>query len=115
MSLFRRKTKIRVIQREHSRIDLSTWREQPDLVKRAYNVLNNPDFRMMLDVLDNAHPAHVVLADNAPIETRALWQARCEGYTLFSKLLESMGEMEKPQHTIEATFEPPEQEGNFEP
>jgi hypothetical protein len=66
----------------------------------------------MLDVLDHSHPVHIVLNGPVTLESRAIIQARCEGYTMCIADLENMGIYDQPKQALEATFDPPEEETN---
>lgn len=99
---------VRIAERDPCRLRLTEWRSSPDLTGQARRCLSDVHFRTMLDVLDREHPAGIVLPDNASIEMRAVWQARCEGYTMAIANIESMAIYNKPEEALEATFEPPE-------
>src|SRR5678815_2579098 len=99
-----------VVQRDPCRLRLHEWRSSPDLAIQARKLLSDPIMRTMLDVVDTEHPANMVLSDSTTIENRAVWQSRCEGYTMALANFESMGIYQKPKQELEATFEPPETE-----
>lgn len=108
-ALFGPKQKLQLIRRLSSRVRLDEWRATEDLVKSARRVLNDPEFQVMLDVLKNEHPHTFVRWDDAPIEMRAVMQARSEGYSLAIANLEAMGAFQKKQEPLEPTYEQPEQ------
>jgi hypothetical protein len=101
---------IRIIPRDPCRLRLEEFCNSPEMVAQANRCLRDPAFRQILDVLDREHPANIVLPDTSHLETRAIWQARCEGYTMAIANIEAMGTLKKEKINLEATFEPPEQE-----
>lgn len=107
--------KIRVMVRDQTRITLDEWRSRPDLIKIASRFLNDPMFRMMMDVLRTTHFQNSAMGIfGVSIEDRAAMQARCEGYTIALNNLEAMGDYQKPKQELEPTFEP-EEETETEP
>lgn len=98
-------TQVRVITRDRVKLRLHEWRSDPALTKAAGVILNNSDARLMLDVLNNEHPAHFVLAPGTSVDDRAVYQARCEGYTMALANLEAMAMHQEAQKELEPTFE----------
>jgi hypothetical protein len=101
--------RLQVVYRDCSRLTLEQWRSVPDLVKVGMKFMSDPLFRQMLDVCRNEHPIETVHID-ADMYTRAIHQARIEGYMLCLNNLESMGSIVKHEEPIESTFEPPEED-----
>ena len=111
MNLFNRKSpqKLQVIQRLSSRVKLDEWRSSADLVNAARKVLNDPNTQNMLDVLRNEHPANTMTFD-APLDQRAVLQARSEGYTMALANLEALGVFQQQHEEMEATYEQPQEQ-----
>jgi len=99
-----------VVPRDICRLRLAEWKSSTELVLQAKNCMNDVLFRRMIDVLENEHPASIVLMDNTSLETRAIWQARCEGYTMALANIDAMTVYNKPTESLEATFDPAEPE-----
>jgi len=106
---FRRQQRLQIIRRSQTTLRLHEWRSEKALVSSAMRIMRDPDFQMMLDVMENEHPgvAHV-LPDSADLATRAVHQARAEGYTMALANLVALGRFEKMIEPLEATFEPEE-------
>jgi len=105
---FRPERKIVVVRREETKLTLSEWQSDRDLVKLAAKVWANPDFRMMVSCLRNDSPANFVLPDDAlPTRSIAL-QRRGEGYLMAITNLEAMARFVQPAELLEPTFEPEE-------
>ena len=111
--LFRREhvvTKIQVVLRDRSQLTMREFRSQPDLVGRARNILDNPDLRLMLDVLRTESPANDVYSEQVPPEWRATVHARIEGYGLAIRNLEALGIFDAPAgEDPQPTYEKPEE------
>jgi hypothetical protein len=106
--LFRKpKTKVVLIHREACRLTIDEWRSDPSMTKVAYATLNSPECRAMFDVVKNCGPHNLALP-TVPIEERAIWQARIEGYQLCLNTIESLSTLNQPTEKIEPTYEPPE-------
>lgn len=106
-----RRILVQVVPRDPCRVSLLEWRTNPDLLRIATKFLRDPEFRMMLDVLDRENPASMsfTMSARASLKDRAVQQAKCEGYVMAIANLESMGTpWEPPQAPPEATFEPEE-------
>lgn len=102
------KPRIEVIRRESTSLRLEEWRSQSELVAMADMVWRNPDFRLMLQIAQNESPANfaVLVGD---MESRALHQARTEGYNLLMANLKAMRVPIDRTEQIETTYEPEEQ------
>lgn len=103
--LFRHPRQIQIIKRDPCRLTLEEWRSSPELVLQAQKYLNDPGFRIMLDVLDMENPIGISNFAHIPIEERAIMQARCEGYRMAISTLESMGKPTTRTERVVATFE----------
>lgn len=95
----------RIVERDISRLTLSEWRSNDALLKQAAKFLNDPQFRMMLDVLRNEHISNQVVSLDAKPEARSALLARIEGYSMALTNLEAMGTQEVQEEALEATFE----------
>lgn len=104
------KVEYRVIPRDIQRMKLDEWRQTPHCVNLAKKFLNDPEFRMLLDVVKNEHPGRYALSSESTLEERAIMQAKTEGFMLALNRLEATAEPFKLQPQIEATYEPPEDE-----
>lgn len=110
VSLFgKREVRVAVVRRDQCRLRLSEFRADPSMTKMAGGILNHPDFLMMVDVLRTESPINLELFPGTDMTTRALYQARCEGYILALNNLESLSRFEKPTEELTATFESPEE------
>lgn len=89
----------------NSRLRLDEYRSEPALVSAAQRVLNDPDLRLMLQVLQNEHPCWQVFVNSAEPHMRAANQSKGEGYTLSLSNLEAMGVPKKNAKPVEPTFE----------
>lgn len=105
LRLWRRQKQIQVVQRENTNLTLDEFRTDPNLVNTARKLWSHPDFRLLIDVMENSHPAFSVLPPNSHPEVRAAHQAKCEGYTMALANLEAMA-VEVNRTTIEPTFDP---------
>lgn len=94
-----------VAHRDPLKLRLHEWRADRALVSRGLQLINNPDFRLALDVLQNEHPANAILPDGCSLDIRAVFQARGEGYTLALANLEALAKFESVSEPLEATFE----------
>jgi hypothetical protein len=95
-----------VIRRDPTRITLDEWRSDLASVKLARKFLDDPEFRLMVDVLRTSHLVNYVMdMRGVAIEDRAAMQARGEGYTMCLINLEALGDFRKPKQEIEPTFE----------
>lgn len=98
------------VKRESNRLNLVEWRSSKELVGAAQRIYSDPDFRMMLQVMANEHPAYTVFAPDIRSDMRMAHQAKCEGYTLALANLESMTSLKKLVEMSQPTYEPEEKE-----
>ena len=56
------------------------WRRRDELVGASKTLLQNEHFQRMLDVLKNEAPHNFSFAGNVDLATRAMYQARIEGW-----------------------------------
>lgn len=104
---FRREpVKYRIERIKESRLQIRDWQNDQRLCSLAAKVLDDPNVRLMLSVMRNEHPCHYVLPADAPLDARAVQQARAEGYEMFLANLERMSVCTVPAESIEAAFEP---------
>ncbi len=103
----RKQRKVEVVRIESNSLRLNEWRTHSELISAANAVWNNSDFRLMLQVAQNESPANfaVLVGD---VETRALHQARTEGYNLMLANLKAMRIPADKQEELETTYEPEE-------
>ena len=99
---------IRIITRDRSDLTMEQWRGEPALVGKAISIIGSDDFMLMMDLLEREHPGNSVLSLDTPDYQRAIWQARCEGYTMALANLRALAIFRKPVEPLEATFEKPE-------
>lgn len=66
--------------------------------------MSSPIVRQMLQVIHNSHPAFQFMV-NGDTASRALQQARCEGYTMALADIESMGITAIGGEAVEAEFD----------
>jgi hypothetical protein len=99
--------RIEVIRRESTGLRLQEWRSQPELVAMADAVWKNADFRLMLQVVMNESPGNFAIL-SGDMETRAMHQARTEGYNLLLANLKAMCVLAEKAHELESTYEPEE-------
>lgn len=101
--------KLLLIRRISSRLRMSEWKSERDLVRAARKFLSDPEFLALVDVLRNESPINWITVRPMTIEDRAVTQARIEGYQLCINNLESLGMFEKPSEKLEPTFEQPDE------
>ena len=73
---------IRVEQRERQLLRLEEFQSDERQVNAFQKFTQHDYFKLMMDVLENEHPAKVVQSENMPLDSRIVLQARGEGYTL---------------------------------
>lgn len=95
---------IRIIQRQATKLRLSEWMADKALCSRADKILASPDVQLMVSVLHNEHPAFVVIDPGTSLQDRAVYQARCEGYTLALANLEALARHQKISELPESEF-----------
>lgn len=96
---------VKLIERSVFKLTLEEFRSDERLVNESKKVINNPHFQLMLQVLNNSHPAWNVLPIGCSAETRSAMQSQIEGYTLCIGNLESMGKQMTMPEPLVATFE----------
>lgn len=96
--------KIQVVVKDPTLLRVSEWRGDKDLCSTARNVLMTPDLRLMLQVVLNEHPAFIALTHGTPVEERAIWQARAEGYGLALANLQSLSKFEEAREPLVEDF-----------
>lgn len=107
--------KLVLIRRDPTRITLDEWRGDLASVRIARKFLDDPEFRLLVDVLRTTHIGGYVMGmRDVSIEDRAAMQSRGEGYTMCLRDLEALGEFQKPKEEIEPTFEPEEEPEQLE-
>jgi hypothetical protein len=109
MSFFKPKpqeVKVVVLNREPTSLRVHEWRADKQLVSAASKLFTNPDLRLMLQTVENDHPANVVLPAEQSIEMRAILQARAEGYTMCLANLRALARFEPPLVPVEEEFAP---------
>ena len=108
---FRPSPRVQIVRRDISRVTMDEWRKNGDNAKLAAKYVNNPEVRMMLDVLRcSGSPHNSMLGLEAPMEARAAWQSRTEGYTAALNDFELLAVPVRHEEQIEATYEPAEEE-----
>lgn len=107
-----KKTKldIKIIQRDPLTLRLAQWQADEKLSHAASKLLLDPTFQLMLQVNRNESPHLLHLAIDCPIETRALHQARIEGYNMALRNFEAMSYHKPAPAELVATFETEEQQ-----
>ena len=97
--------RIEVIRRDRCELTLAQWQEDKHLSKGGQILLANPYMKLAIDMLRNSHPGWLVMHPGMTLESRALQQARAEGYTMAIANLEAIGNVaETPKH-LETTYE----------
>ena len=99
---------VRIISRQATKLRLSEWRADPSLCNQASKFMADPSFQLAVSVLHNEHPAFVVIDLGTSLQDRAVYQARCEGYTLALANLEALSVHQKLHDAPEAEFAPEE-------
>ncbi len=99
---------VKVIQRQATKLRLHEWRADLSLCNQASKLMNVPEMQLMVSVLHNEHPAFVVIDPGTSLQDRAVYQARCEGYTLALANLEALARHQKMVDAPEADFAPEE-------
>jgi hypothetical protein len=102
--------KLLLIRRLSSRISIEEWRSNADLVTMARKFLNDPDFQIMIDALENAAPHNYIALREMSIDARAMEQSKSEGYQLALNNLFALGSPQVPKVDLEADFSQPEEE-----
>lgn len=81
---------VQILYRDVCRLTLAEWRSDIELTKAARKFLDDPQFRVMVDVLRTSHFANLIIDTNDP-NSRSAFLGRCEGYSACLNDLESMG------------------------
>lgn len=97
---------IEVVRRDHSKLRLSEWQQDPGLCAMAAKTLMDPNLQLMFDVVMNEHPLKHVLPLGASLDDRAVHQARAEGYEMALATFERLGINLTPAPIPEPVFEP---------
>ena len=98
LNRFKPNQSISVVKRESMGLRLSEWRKEEMLLSSAARIWRDPDFRLMLDVLENEHPAKIGMAIDHPIQNRAVLHAIGQGYqTCLNNLKLLQKKIEKKQ------------------
>lgn len=101
--------RIEVIRRDSTTLRLDEWRSQPELVKLADAVWRNQDFRLMFQIAQTESPGNFAVL-TGDLETRALHQARTEGYNLALAKLKSMRVLIEKEVEVQSEYVPEETE-----
>lgn len=89
-------------------LTLAQWRKQEKLVVDARELLRSHTFQMMLQVLNNEHPARNGFASvGTRAEDRAAHQAKIEGYEACLNKIKELGQPWAISKPLVATFQPP--------
>lgn len=99
---------IRVEYRDACSMRVQEWRRIPDMVKKAQQVLAAPETKMMLDALRNTHQGNFSLDSFPDLQTRAILQAQCEGYSNALADFQLLGVYVADKPETAETFEPME-------
>ncbi len=108
MNLFKRWLKIIPVERAVNRLTVEEWRADKAYVASAAGILRDPRVQQMLDCCANSSPGFDVLPIGAPLQDRAVMQARQEGYVLALANFAALGQEQALADRIESTFEPEE-------
>ena len=106
--LFKQPKQVQIVKRGTHELRLHEWRTNKALVSSAGRVWADGDFQMMMQVLNNDHPAYTVFAPDIRADMRMAHQAKCEGYTLAISNLKAMRVFEKAVELEQPSFEPEE-------
>lgn len=100
--------KVNVITREPFKLRLAEWQADEKLTHGMMVLMNGDLAKLALQCLINEHPAFYSLPVDASIESRAAYQAKCEGYSMAIANLEAMSQKRKIVELDQPTFEEPE-------
>lgn len=98
------------VHRDSTKLRLSEWQADENLTNSAGKVLVDPVFQMMVQVAKNESPSLMALTIDCPLETRALHQARIEGYNMALRNIDAMASHKPLPSELVATFEDEEKE-----
>lgn len=96
-----------VVRVESTELRLQQWRGTSELIAMADGVWRNQDFRLMMQVAQSESPGNFAVL-SGDVETRALHQARTEGYNMALANLKAMRVPVDKVEELEATYEPEE-------
>jgi hypothetical protein len=99
---------IEVLRRNSTKLRLSEWRSDPNLVNEAGRLMATETFKCMMDVVITESPPSFSLPFGTPMEDRAAAQCRGEGYMMALANFEAMGKGQRPHEPLMPTFEPEE-------
>lgn len=94
-----------ITEKTPSSLRLSEFMADKELVRSAEEILSTGTFKLMMQVCRNESPAMIALMTDVPLETRALHQARIEGFNMALRNFEAMGEHQAIPEQLAATFE----------
>lgn len=94
------------ILRDANNLRLAEWRTKETLVEAARQLSVNKTYQLQIQVLQNEHPCHSVLALGVSPNDRLVMQSRIEGYEMALNNLEAFTKPLKRQDRLQATFEP---------
>lgn len=90
-------------------LTLEVWRRSPELVDAAMKLSNDPNFRLLMDMLRNESPVNYGLPQLGVQPTdRIAHQSKVEGYHLVLNNIEAAQRLENTSAPIEAVFENPD-------
>lgn len=101
---------IQTVQRDPFKLRLTEWQSDQNMTNAAGKLLLDSTFQLMLQVNRNESPALMHLNMDAPLEIRALHQARIEGYNMALANFEAMSVHKPLPAELVATFEEEERE-----
>lgn len=107
-NLLRKSRQVQVVHKSSHSLSLGEWRAEKTLVASAGKIWADPDFQMMMQVLNNEHPAYTVFNPEVRADVRMAHQAKCEGYTLAISNLKAMRVFSERVELEQPTFEPEE-------
>src|SRR5258705_8747516 len=105
LAIFKRKPKVRYVEREIARVTVDQWRSNKDLVKQAREAMAMPIVRQMVDACRNSHLGH--FTGHPGLEEKAYAWCRSEGYSIALNNLEALASFVEEKQDLIPTFEPP--------
>lgn len=102
--------KIQLVGKPATKLRLDEFRSDPEMAKGADEILNNPMFQVMMQVCKNESPALMALTMDSSLDTRALHQARIEGFNMALRNFEAMAQHAALPEQLAATFEEEERQ-----
>lgn len=82
------------------------WRRRDDLVGASRAMMATDQFQRMMSVLRNESPHNFSFSGNVDLATRAMYQARIEGWNQAIDMLESLGTPYEEMEPLLETYEP---------